>query len=48
MQKNKLKSEAFNVSEISETVFVKKPSQNEYSRLDYDFYTMIMEGKAGF
>ncbi|MEC8643947.1 MAG: long-chain-acyl-CoA synthetase [Pseudomonadota bacterium] len=48
MQKNKLKSEAFNVSEISETVFVKKPNQNGYSRLDYDFYSMIMEGKAGF
>ena len=48
MQKNKLKSEAFNVREISEPVFVKKPNQNEYSRLDYDFYSMIMEGKAGF
>ena len=48
MQKNKLKQEAFNIYEISETVIVKKPGQDEYSRLDSDFYSMIMEGKAGF
>ena len=48
MQKNKLKQEAFNIYEISETVIVKKPGQHEYSRLDSDFYSMIMEGKAGF
>ena len=48
MQKNKLKSEAFNVSEISEPIFVKKPGQDEYARLNSDFHRMIMEGKAGF
>ena len=48
MQKNKLKQEAFNIYEISETVIVKKPGQHEYSRLDSDFYSMIMDGRAGF
>ena len=48
MQKNKLKAEAFNVNEISETVLVKKPGEQEYSRLDPDFYSTIMDGKAGF
>ena len=48
MQKNKLKEEAFNINEISETVLVKKPGEQEYSRLDSDFYSMIMDGRAGF
>ena len=48
MQKNKLKAEAFNINEISETVLVKKPGEPEYSTLDFEFYSMIMEGNAGF
>ena len=48
MQKNKLKEEAFNINEISETVLVKKPGKQEYTKLDSDFYSMIMDGRAGF
>ena len=48
MQKNKLKEEAFNINEISETVLVKKPGEQEYTELDSDFYSMIMDGRAGF
>ena len=48
MQKNKLKEEAFNINEISETVLVKKPGEQEYTKLDSDFYSMIMDGRAGF
>jgi len=48
LQKNDLRDQAFHLDKVSDELFVMKPGDNVYSRLDSDFYDQIIQRSVAF
>jgi len=48
LQKNDLREQAFHLGKVSEELYVMKPGESIYTRLDREFYDQIMNQKAAF
>ena len=48
LQKNDLREQAFHLAQVSDEVFVLRPGDTTYSRLDKDFYEQIMAQQVAF
>ncbi|MBV1877812.1 MAG: long-chain-acyl-CoA synthetase [Pseudomonadales bacterium] len=48
LQKNDLREHAFHLDKVDDMIFVTKPGEPCYSRLDNEFYNQIMQGKVAF
>lgn len=48
LQKNELRDEAFHLNTVADELFVMKPGDTVYSRLDSDFYDRIMRREIAF
>ena len=48
LQKNELRAEAFHLDQVDDHLFVMRPGDNNYTRLDSDFYDQIMQRSVSF
>ena len=48
LQKNDLREEAYHLDKVTEDVFVMKPGESIYTKLDRDFYDQIISQTAAF
>jgi len=48
LQKNDLRDQAFHLDKVTDQLFVMKPGDSTYSRLDSDFYDQIMRRDVAF
>lgn len=48
LQKNDLRDQAFHISKVREPLFVLRPGDKVYSKLDSDFYDQIMQRQVAF
>lgn len=48
LQKNELREQAYHLDKVQDDLLVLKPGEDEYCRLDTDFYDKIMQREAGF
>lgn len=48
LQKNDLREEAFHLDKVTEEIFVMKPGESIYTKLDREFYHQIMSRKVAF
>ena len=48
LQKNDLRDQAFHIGKVREPLFVLRPGDSAYSKLDSDFYDQIMQRRIAF
>ena len=48
LQKNDLREEAFHINQVTDELFVMRPGDSVYTRLDSDFYDQIMRREVSF
>ncbi|MGI9322037.1 MAG: long-chain-acyl-CoA synthetase, partial [Pseudomonadales bacterium] len=48
LQKNDLRDQAFHISQVRDPLYVLRPGEQTYTRLDSDFYDQIIQRKVAF
>ena len=48
LQKNELRDQAFHLDKVTDHLFVMRPGESVYSRLDSDFYDQIIRRDVAF
>ena len=48
LQKNELRDQAFHLEQVADHLFVLRPGQSTYTKLDVDFYDQIMRRDVAF